>query len=119
MKNERLENERTHILNHPTYSSIMEILEQVFPIEILNLICTYFENGPVVTRYDLATGKMRHLIQWNSDDISQIEAMLMIKQFFPSYLKRISEHAYHYIYFRAKDYFYSVLIERRKMIPSR
>ena len=69
----------------------MEILEQVFPIEILNLICTYFENGPVVTRYDLATSKMRHVIQWNSEHISQIEAMLMIKQFFPSYLQRISD----------------------------
>ena len=97
----------------------MEILEQVLPTELLNLIFTYFENGPVITRYDLATGKMRHLIQWNSEHISQIESMLMIKRFFPSYLQRISDHAYHLIYFKAKAYFYDVLLERRKMIPSR
>jgi hypothetical protein len=99
----------------------MEILEQVrpsIPVEILNLISTYLEDGPVVTRYHLATGTRVHRIQWNSPSLANIESTMMVQKFFPSYWRGIKDRDYRIIYFNAKAYFTDVLIRQRNTIPS-
>ena len=105
-----------------TCSSIMEILEQVqpsIPVEILNLISTYLEDGPVVTRYHLTSGTRIALIQWNSSNIAKVESMLMVKKFFPSYFQNIHQPEYRRIYFNAKSYFTNVLTRIRNTLPFR
>lgn len=100
----------------------MEALEQVqptIPVEILNLISTYLDDGPIVTRYHLASGTRIHRIQWNSPYLVNIESTMMVQKFFPSYWKGIHEPEYRYIYFNAKAYFTDVLIKHRADIPFR
>jgi hypothetical protein len=100
----------------------MEILEQVqpsIPVEILNIISTYLEDSAVVTRYHLTSGTRIARIQWNSSDIATVEAMLMVKRFFPSYFQNIHQPEYRCIYFNAKSYFTNVLVRRRRVLPFR
>ena len=104
------------------YSSTMEALEQVqptIPVEILNIISTYLEDGPIVTRYHLASGTRIHRIQWNSHFIAAIESTMMVQKFFPSYWRGIHQLEYRYIYFNAKTYFTDVLTKQRAEIPFR
>ena len=117
-----IHSQNVYILKPSPYSSIMETLEQVqptIPVEILNLISTYLEDGPVVTRYHLPTGTRIHRIQWNSHSIAAIESTMMVQKFFPSYWRGICEPEYRCIYFNAKAYFNDILIKQRDEIPFR
>ena len=81
-----------------------------FPYEILNIILSYSEDGLIRGRY--YRGWMVHRIQWDSEFIYDLEALLLMRRVFPGYWYYGANPDEKYVYFFIKDYFKTSIRER-------
>jgi hypothetical protein len=75
------------------------------PYEILNIILSFSEDGLIRTRYHQEFGWMIHYIQWESNFIFELEALLLVRRLFPMYWYYNAHSDEKHIYFFIKDYF--------------
>lgn len=81
-----------------------------FPYEILNIILSYSEDGLIRGRY--YRGWMVHRIQWDSEFIHDLEALLLVRRIWPLYWCYEADSDERHIYFFMKGYFKTAIRER-------
>lgn len=74
--------------------------------ELQNLVWEYTDDTVVIRRCSLGNLTIRHVIDWKHIALHEIDAMLYVRRFFPSYWTRSRTDAdYRRIYENAKKYF--------------
>ena len=81
-----------------------------FPYEILNIILSYSEDGLIRGSY--LRGWMVYRIQWDSELIYDLEALLLMRRVFPEYCSYSAHPDEKHVYFFIKEYFKAEIRER-------
>lgn len=76
------------------------------PSELQNLVWEYADDALVQRRCGIGNPTVFHVIDWNHVALFEIDAMLYVRRFFPSYWTRsLSDADYRRIYESAKGYY--------------
>ena len=96
---------------------LSEIFPQL-PYEILNTSLSFSEDGIVQSHYHLRYGRMVHRVDWKSELIMDLEAMIIVRRLFPLYWYYTATADEKYIYFYLKDYFKSFLVKQGSWVAT-